>query len=116
MSKADRARLRELLGKATPGPWECDDYGVDFPGARYGEVAYVLSKTRGRFEATSDNAALIVAAVNALPALLDRIDALEAGLRSVIDAADSFCDEEGYEVAGQVKLRARALLNEEPGA
>ncbi len=42
--------------------------------------------------------------------LRQRVKVLEAGLRSTIDAANSFCDEEGYEVAGQVKIRAETAL------
>lgn len=67
------ARLRELLAKATtPGRWavttdgivpEADDGGPDFCAVAN--------------NAEPDDAALIVAAVNALPALLDRLEAAE---------------------------------------
>ena len=39
------------------------------------------------------------------------IDRLREALESVIDAADSFCDGDGYFVAGQVRVRARAALD-----
>jgi len=69
--------LRELLAKATPGPWSCDDSDLS---AR--EIAVI-----GRMEIYSksspfcrqkaeDDAALIVAAINALPALLAVAEAL----------------------------------------
>lgn len=77
----DIKALRELLAKATPGPW-FDQSNEDYPGANhkirpidnisewpaFGEIA----------SAGPHNAALIVAAVNNAPALLDRIEALEA--------------------------------------
>lgn len=46
----------------TPGPWECGDYGGDYDGQRFGEVAYLLSKEGCSFDATEANARLIVAA------------------------------------------------------
>jgi len=73
----DRARLRELLADATPTPWASDpaapcDFGGDLQGSE-GEWNEFVG-------AASDDVdtALIVAAVNALPALLDRLDELEA--------------------------------------
>jgi len=39
------------------------------------------------------------------------IERLREGLHSVINAADSFCDCEGDEVAGQVRIRASAALS-----
>lgn len=52
-------------------------------------------------------------AADALEAETARIAKLEAALRSVIDAADSFKDDDGYSVASQVKLRARAALGKD---
>lgn len=42
--------------------------------------------------------------------LTSRVAELERALTSVIDAANSFQEEDGYEVAGQVRIRARAAL------
>lgn len=69
--------LRELLAKATPGTWHenrgrivggPDDQPND---AEVVAACYGLSATR------NGNAALIVAAVNALPALLDMAEAVK---------------------------------------
>lgn len=79
MTDPDRRMLRELLAAATPGPWEV-------PESIHGDP-YITEQGRGFLRgggiATCDrrddygrsNAALIVAAVNALPALLDDLDA-----------------------------------------
>lgn len=79
----DIAKLRELLAKATPGPWDAmntfAEQGVeiwdggpgDMPIAR---LAYRYPKVPGR-DAHPD-AALIVALHNAAPALLDEVEAL----------------------------------------
>ena len=56
--------LRELLAKATPGPWE-----------RLTVEGLKDHVGRPRLDET-DDAALIVAAINALPALLDVVDTL----------------------------------------
>ena len=66
----DTAELRRLLTEATPGPWGAK--GMNFYGNHM-----VLGTS------SAVNADLIVAAVNALPGLLDRIEELEA----VADAA-----------------------------
>jgi len=98
--------LRELLDKATPGPWvyrphKNDDWGVvratDGNGypiaqARAGRhvtddeyAAHRVAKT-DPFEA---NARLIAAARNHLPAILARIEALEAALQRQPEPATS---------------------------
>ena len=88
------AELRRLLAEATPGPWHRGTtrtygiYSADADPEDQRTVATVphwdgsshLTPIDSRGDA---DAALIVAAVNALPDLLDRIDALEA----VVDAA-----------------------------
>jgi hypothetical protein len=76
-------RLRELLARATPGPWKSQDhqhqadlmtwYSVEKANGMRGQVARVMSHVRGKADA-----ALIVAAVNALPALLDVCEAAQA--------------------------------------
>lgn len=65
MSPETIAQLRELLAKATPGKWELEhgDIWVEKPEP----VGYVPLA----MEHTPADAALIVAAVNALPELLD---------------------------------------------
>lgn len=58
---------------------------------------------------------LIHEAIAALTAAQKRIEELTRTLEDIISAADSFQDEEGYEVAGQVRIRARALLSKQGG-
>ncbi len=108
MDTPDLVALRELLAKATPGPWEVDteksegNYGSG-PDCHSGfQVSAIIGGADGKtlfdalnsdacivdeegpdedgyyyaWDTVSDtNAALIVAAVNALPKLLDRIEA-----------------------------------------
>lgn len=45
----------------------------------------------------------------------DEIKRLREALDDIISAADSFQDEEGFEVAGQVRIRARAALQGRAG-
>jgi hypothetical protein len=72
-------RLRDLLGKATPGPWETS---VDYSG-RY---AVACVKKAGLPACLCDwenehDFHMIAALRNAAPALLDRIEALEREVR-----------------------------------
>ena len=82
----DRTELRRLLEAASPVPWSTprpsrsyapykvmDGRGYD----RSYDLAYTVEDTLG------DNAEFIVAAVNALPGLLDQLDAAEAALARV---------------------------------
>jgi hypothetical protein len=48
-----------------------------------------------------------------LTAARAEIERLTAGILDIQSAANSFCDESGDEVAGQVRLRCRALLGEQ---
>lgn len=73
-------RLREALAKATPRPWgarahEDPQWMVLGPRGRYHAICLT---SQGNDEA---NAALIAAAVNALPALLDVVEAALAWKR-----------------------------------
>lgn len=81
-------RLTELLAEAAPGPWKADDGDCDIWGAfedqTGAEIVYAIDPSRyhkhdddGRLERAKENIALIVEAVNALPALLARITALQ---------------------------------------
>jgi hypothetical protein len=78
----DIEKLRELLAKATPGPWyyyegEIED-GKQIEGADLrGNGASVWRIDMGDYDALDNaNAALIVAVVNALPELLDEVERL----------------------------------------
>lgn len=89
MSAPDLAALRELLDAATPGPWEWR------PKMRDSEVRDLVHihdprlhptnvlKTTEDWPPTEADAALIAAAVTALPALLDRVERAEAAVKRV---------------------------------
>jgi len=79
-------RLRELLAKATPGPWAVD-------GPPHNQIVWSGPDDRVCFMTHSDGAdverdkataALIVEAVNALPDLLATIESLRAELAEVL--------------------------------
>jgi hypothetical protein len=122
------AELRALLAKATKGPWveeredgwmqeyprntaiRCEWKSADASGAVGREIAR-MSGVHGQ---TSADAALIVAAVNALPALLDVVEAaavLDNALhptprsRGQHGMGDGLCDHEGPNA-----IKAKALL------
>ncbi len=88
------ARLRELLAKATPGPWVCvEEYGgfsLQAPmvlGATSTAIASAGAPT------TKDNGALMAAARNELTALLDWIERPEShrvlDLQYALDASEA---------------------------
>ena len=70
----DLEELERLLAEATPGPWtvsECDD--LHAAGIHAAEEKYPFGTT-----SANEEARLIVAAVNALPALISEIRELRA--------------------------------------
>lgn len=86
----DRAELRRMLANATATPWatvaQAGDY-TDFSGVGVLVVVGAAhlrpagdADTRGIALAKPANADLIVAAVNALPILLDALDDVERAL------------------------------------
>jgi hypothetical protein len=79
----DVVGLRELLAKATPGPWETDGHGI--VGGETDEEQFIAD--------SPDHAALIAAAVNTLPQLLEAWEERER-LR---EALEPFADLTGYE-------------------
>jgi hypothetical protein len=58
-----------MMSEITAGPWECNDYGMPYDCARFGEVAFILSKEGESFDANEANARLIAAAPDLLSAL-----------------------------------------------
>ena len=75
--------LRELLSKATPGPWCIEEDGFHIVNTACEHVC-------GEMSGASDvDALLIVAAVNALPELLDRLEKLEAALPRLVEAVNA---------------------------
>lgn len=73
MTAPDLDALEALLGKATPGPWGQEPFGliVSQEENESGKHALIADPTGDA------NAALIVAAVNSLPALIARVRELE---------------------------------------
>lgn len=64
------AELRALLAASTPGPWDADEEG--YVRTMIGQDRYTVADCSFRYE---EDAALICAAVNALPALLEIAEA-----------------------------------------
>ena len=83
----DRARLRDLAGKATPGPWRAEwddaDSWWSITGASYEE--YVCPEVATVEAGDGDDANLIAAMRNALPGLLGALDQAEARIHAVRD-------------------------------
>jgi hypothetical protein len=80
-------RLRALLAEATPGPWltgigrfSANALAAERPGLLLAEVHTALDGD-WIFAERHQEAALIAAAVNALPALLNVVDAAQAATR-----------------------------------
>lgn len=99
-AELDLAGLKAMLAEATPGDWEwriepqrypeCDD--VDLPATVSGggaHIAWLNERYDTNINQMNDkDAALIVAAKNKLPALIQRIEALEEALRVWGDESD----------------------------
>ncbi len=135
IDSALRARLREMLEKATPGPWFdaynkvhsrplADEYdrleaGIpgDAPDSAYGvlpETFVCVVETRAGDTPTERgqrDAALIAAAVNALPALLDALDDREAKLAASEKAREAA--EQALSAAGLRCLDCERLVRGE---
>lgn len=81
MTAPTEAELRRLLAEATPGPWHAWRHGEHSlykgPGVEAGAGTYICETATDGMGLGDADAALIVAAVNALPSLLDRMAALE---------------------------------------
>jgi len=83
MTRPDIEALRRLLKEATPGPWRaCAWDPMERPHVHYDKPGERVCRPPD-VPLTSADAHLIVAARDALPALLDRIEALEKGLRGL---------------------------------
>lgn len=107
MTRPDLDALQALLDKATPGPWRNERTGDEetvmriIHGRRSAGGSEVCIVTTGSYNDATEagNAALIAAAVNALPALIARVRELEQerdearaerdALREVVRAADA---------------------------
>lgn len=109
----DVAKLRELEKAATPGPWTadgdaqwCDEDGyygdewIDMPRQARTYIQHSRMSGEARVHAR-DNAALIVEARNALPALLDEIEAL----RALADRAMPYVEAHNFESRSDVSRK-----------
>lgn len=83
---ADLTALRSLLSAATAGEWDTDGKYDVGAGGRHVASADAYDGSGRIYPDSFANAALIAAAVSALPALLDRLEAAEA----VVVAAHNF--------------------------
>jgi hypothetical protein len=80
MTDAELTELEALCHAATPGPWECDIFGI--PG--------VATKAPNRYRSKHIdelNFAFIAAARTAVPALIAEV----RKLREELEAADRYC-------------------------
>ena len=80
----DTKRLRELLSKATPGPWEPTNTTTVNCNYACGSGPWIISD-RNDPQVIAD-AALIAAAVNALPELLDEVERLRTHVACLEEA------------------------------
>ena len=106
--------LRALVAAATPGPWAYEDDGT------IGGIFVRPPAGRPHRHDSAADAAFIAASRSAIPALLDRVEALGAALREALAIAHStgdFC----ADLAGCGKLACHRLeelqqvLEGEPG-
>jgi NADPH-dependent ferric siderophore reductase len=118
--------LKRLLKAGTPGPWHVghselgDDQGPMSIWPDANMVGALIARCgpqqpwQGWYEQPAHDAALIVAAINALPELLDRVERLEAALKpfTLVGDNESVGDMEIWTYAfyvGDIR-RARAAL------
>lgn len=123
MDKPSLKALRELHEKATPGPWvaEVDDTpnrcaGIAGP-TQYDDYAYrgdIVVTDSGVYPPRMPDAALIVAARNALPALLAIAEAARGFDEWASDHGDTCLKRDGHECnCGLEQLRAALAMVEE---
>jgi len=107
-------QLRKLLAEATPGPWKIErgKRCIQGPDTREGDSLVLTSMMGGATKWSHSpyseycvpgmkegdaNAALIVAAVNALPGLIARVEEMER-LRAERDRAQRACEQMGARI------------------
>ncbi|CAB4140050.1 hypothetical protein UFOVP407_14 [uncultured Caudovirales phage] len=81
------SELRELLAKATPGPWSVRQFSHD-PARNLDTVKIEAVQRRVLGSLDRADGELIAAAVNALPALLDELDRLRAEVERLRNQSD----------------------------
>lgn len=98
MTDAEIKNLRDLMRAATPGPWVLE--GKELSKLVSNGEVWVEAVVAHNYQESND-AALIVAAVNALPGLLDEVERLRADLKETTERASQWVDiagEHGAEV------------------
>ena len=86
MTDADLSKLRELLEKATPGPWETRhnlDWGSSMILGKHESRPVVADVLRAMGGVAHCDANLIVAAVNALPHLIAELTTAREALTQI---------------------------------
>lgn len=104
--------LRELLAASSATPWRV---GEQVKRTLYVGVGLVGESARGVLAGLLDepaDAALIVAAVNALPGLLDENDRLRAALKAADAVAAQLAVVEDFEGSGEMPLDEWRTLKE----
>jgi Xaa-Pro aminopeptidase len=116
VKRTNIAHLREMYAKATPGPLrvhndECSGNSYWVVEGADGQEAFDDGSTCGRYDVAClpETRDAIVAAMNALPALLDELEAL----RAVRDAAERECLRYGVEGLGESLDAYTAAFGEE---
>jgi hypothetical protein len=105
----DVAKLRRMLERATPGEWKYRDnlwqgtWAIDGLAGFDGNGSVLLDSLH--------DAALIVAARNALPGLLDELEALRARIRAVEELCDVYDTMPGRR---STAIRIRVCLTSPP--
>ena len=102
----DRTELRLLLEEATPGPWHAWNRGIGFEvhtEAEHNPIRCDPLNSGFRETFSGPDAHLIAAAVNALPTLLDALDAAEAALARVreLHSSSGTAESQGYDAEGE---------------
>ena len=106
--------LKKLLAAATPGPWEVSERAKDWrPQVVSTEHGPICTMHIPEVGDADPNAALICAAVNALPELLERVRRYESALQAIADNAA--IDTDAPLFRAQAAGHARAALNQEAG-
>jgi hypothetical protein len=77
----DTNELRKLLEHATPRPWMDGNRELVCPQGRYLSVWPTVDES---CQWREEDLALVIAAVNGLPSLLDELDAARANLREAV--------------------------------
>jgi hypothetical protein len=109
--------LRRLLEAATPGPWEWDGEGT-LVSTGVADVVLWVSSDGTEVESVNADAALIVAAVNALPGLLDRLELLEAvavAAQAFVSALDAALKDRGAWTLQEREIEAALSRLASPG-